>query len=127
VVIQRSLISLDRLLSVCDLIYTRDGFVTWAEVGKTLGVSRQAVQLRLRAAVEKGDVSPELVEKYQSMSARRAITAQRSGERRKELNRLELRIMLTPENYTWLQQETTDRHCTRADIINGLINKARQG
>jgi hypothetical protein len=127
VVIQRSLISLDRLLSVCDLIYTRDGFVTWAEVGKTLGVSRQAVQLRLRAAVEKGDVSPELVEKYQSLASRQASARERKTQREEAESKYRRYIRFTPENLQWLQSQSSSRSATIPDIINGLINKARQG
>ncbi len=123
--VQRSQVSLDRLLSVCDLIYARDGFVTWTEVGSTLGISRQAVQLRLRAAVEKGDLTPEAVEKYQSMASRTAAARERKEKRESDENKYRRYIRFMPENLEWLQAQSDERKVTIPDIINGLITKAR--
>lgn len=125
--VQRSQVSLDRLLSVCDLIYARDGFVTWTEVGKTLGISRQAVQLRLRAAIEKGDISPEVMEKYQSMASRTAAARERKEKRESDENKYRRYIRFMPENLEWLQAQSEERSATIPDIINGLITKARLG
>jgi hypothetical protein len=125
--VQRSNISLDRLLSLCDLIYARDGFVTWAEVGSTLGISRQAVQLRLRAAVEKGDLTPEAVEKYQSMASLTAAARERKEKNDVERSKYRRYIRFLPENLEWLQAQADERRVTIPDIINGLITKARQG
>jgi hypothetical protein len=121
----RSQVPLERLLAVCDLIYTRDGFVTWSEVGKILHISRQAVQLRLRAAVDKGDVPPELVTKYQSMAARAATNRERKEQREYSDNKHRRYMRFTPENLEWLQQQATQRSATITDIVNGLVVKAR--
>ena len=123
--VQRSQVSLDRLLSVCDLIYARDGFVTWTEVGSTLGISRQAVQLRLRAAVEKGDLTPEAVERYQSIASRQAAARERGERRIEDDHKYRRAIRFTPENLEWLQAQADERNVRFSDIINGLITKAR--
>jgi predicted ArsR family transcriptional regulator len=107
------------------LIYARDGFVTWTEVGSTLGISRQAVQLRLRAAVEKGDLTPEAVEKYQSMASRTAAARERKEKRESDENKYRRYIRFMPENLEWLQAQSDERKVTIPDIINGLITKAR--
>lgn len=119
---QRSEISLDRLLAVCDTFYAQQGYVIWKEVGDALGISRQAVQLRLRAAVEKGDIKPELVEKYQSLASRRA--AARERDRQHSLSRRY--ITYTPENLKWLQEESDRKGAQITEIVNGLITRARE-
>jgi hypothetical protein len=124
--VQRSQVSLERLLSVCDLIYARDGFVTWKEVGTTLGISRQAVQLRLRAAVEKGDVSPDLVERYQSIASRQAAARERKEKREADDSKYRMYLRFNPENLDWLRAEAKQRSVTIADLVNGLVTKARQ-
>jgi predicted transcriptional regulator len=123
--VQRSQVSLDRLLSVCDLIYARDGFVTWTEVGKTLGISRQAVQLRLRAAIEKGDLTSDAVEKYQSIASRQAVARERGEKRVEDEHKYRRSIRFTPENLEWLQAQADERKVRIPDIINGLVTKAR--
>jgi urease accessory protein UreF len=122
----RSSITLERLKEVCERFYDRDGFVKWSDVGAALGVSRQAVQLRLRAAVERGDISPETVERWQSMSSRRATTRERREQSQSEDSQLRRSIRFTPENMAWLQEECTFRKLTVPDIINGLVNVARE-
>lgn len=122
----RSAFTLERLTEVCERFYSRDGFVKWSDVGAALGVSRQAVQLRLRAAVEKGDLPPETVERWQSMSSRRATTRERREQQEKERARLSRHITFSPENLQWLQEESAFRKVTVPDIINGLINTARE-
>lgn len=121
----RSDITLDRLLAVCDTMYAQNGFVIWKEVGDALGVSRQAVQLRLRAAVERGDIKPELVEKYQSLASRRAAARERGEKVREAESKYRRYIRFLPENMEWLQSESKRRGIEVPDIINGLVTKAR--
>ena len=120
-----SAISLQQLFVTCEALYQRDGFVRWADVAKTHGVSRQAVQLRLKAAVGKGELEETTFKRWQSMSTRRTETAKRAGIKDKDRKEREIRFTLSPENHTWLKDQCTERGCTRADILNGLINKAR--
>ena len=125
--VQRSQFSLERLLAVCDLLYARDGFVTWAEVGASLGVSRQAIQLRLRAAVERGDIPPELVARYQSMASRQAASRERKERRIEAEHRYRRPVRFLPENLEWLQAQADTRKVRMSDILNGLVTKARLG
>jgi len=124
--IQRSSFSLEKLTEICERFYERDGFVKWADVGKALGVSRQAVQLRLRAAVEKGHLTPETVERWQSMTSRAAAAREREARRLEENNAGRLRIKLTPENHAWLLEQCAFRRVTSADLINGILTRERE-
>lgn len=124
--IQRSAISLERLCQVCERFYARDGFVKWSEVGDALGISRQAVQLRLRAAVTKGDIPPETVERWQSLASRAAAARERREKGWKEKNVGQFLVKLTPENHQWLQEEAAYRRVRITDIINGLVTCARE-
>jgi len=120
-----SAVPLQQLFVTCEALYQRDGFVRWIDAAKTHGISRQAVQLRFKAAIERGELDQATYDRWQSMSARRTITAKRAESREKDRSLREVRIILTPENDSWVRTQCTERGCTRADIINGLINKAR--
>jgi hypothetical protein len=120
-----SAVSLQQLFITCEALYQRDGFVRWIDVAKTHGISRQAVQLRFKAAIERGELDQATYDRWQSMSARRTTTAQRSDAKEKLRKSLIMSLSLTPENHAWLKDQCTERGCTRADILNGLINKAR--
>lgn len=118
-----------QLFDTCEKLYQLNGFVKWSDVGKVLGVSRQAVQLRLRAAQARGDLDDATYERWSSMTARAAAAREnraRSRERDRERHRHEIRFRLSPENAEWLRAESVFRKATSADIINGLINKARE-
>lgn len=117
--------SLAQLIATCEVIYQRDGFVRWVDVAKVLGVSRQAVQLRLRRAIELGQIEQSTYDRWESMSSRRTAVAQRAKEKKLDEGKRNLRVMLTQENSDWLNTECDVRNCTRADIVNGLITKAR--
>jgi predicted DNA-binding protein YlxM (UPF0122 family) len=120
----RSQVTLDELTELCERFYERDGFVKWAEVADAFGITRQAVQARLKQAVTRGRLSAETVERWQSMSARAAHTRHKEAERK--FNRsLVVEIQLSPENSKWLRTECAVRSLRSSDIINGLINKAR--
>lgn len=120
-------ITLQQLSITCEALYQRDGFVRWADVAKTHGLTRQAVQSRLRKATERGDIDEATFKRWQSMSARRTETAKRAKEKDQLESTLRVSVVLSPENVTWLKDQCTERGCTRADILNGLINKARTG
>jgi len=120
-----SAVSLQQLFVTCEALYQRDGFVRWADVAKTHGLTRQAVQSRFRKATERGELDGATFERWQSMSTRRTETAKRSEAKEKLRKSLIMSFSLTPENHAWLKDQCTERGCTRADILNGLINKAR--
>lgn len=116
------------MFEICEKLYTQHGYVKWADVGRALDVSRQAIQLRLRAAQSRGDLDDATYERWSSMTARAAATREREKaqrERTKAKRRLEVRVALSPENAEWLRLECVLRQATSADIVNGLINKAR--
>lgn len=117
-----------QMFDICERLYQLNGFVKWADVGKALGVSRQAVQLRLRAAVDRGDLPESEMERWASISSRRATAREnraRSRAHSAELERNDVKIRLSPENAEWLRQERVFRKATSADIINGLLTVAR--
>jgi predicted DNA-binding protein YlxM (UPF0122 family) len=116
--------SLQPLLQLCEEFYKRDGFVSWSDVARALDVSRQAVQGRLKQAVECGELDTETFERFRSMSSRRAAARQNEEERRNAA-KLTVQVGLTPENGAWLRAQCELRRITTTDIINGLITKAR--
>lgn len=126
VLVYVSELSLDEVCETCQRLYERDGYVKWADVGTEHGITRQAVQARLKRAVATGRLDPAQLERWQSMSSRAAASRKREEER--ELNRkLRLDVQLTVENLGWLRTECERRQSSSADVINGLINKARLG
>jgi len=111
-------IALDDLVATCEQLYEANGFVKWADVGKVHGMSRQGVLNRLQNATERGDLAPDLLDRWRSVSSRRAQSQIRE--------KLYLRILVTEENKRWLDTESVLHKASQADIINGLINRARQ-
>lgn len=118
----RTAVSLERILAVCDTYYAQQGYVVWQQVGDTVGLSRQAIQIRLRSAVEKGLITEELLDKYRSLAARRNAAAER--ERKSSLCRRYMTF--TPENVQWLQDEAERRGQQITEIVNGLVTRARE-
>lgn len=118
-------VPLQQLFGTCETLYQRDGFVRWADVAKVHGISRQSVQLRFKKAIELGELDEATYQRWESASARRTVTAKRMQERERARQARAVRITLTPENKTWLETQWTERGVTSADIINGLLNKAR--
>ena len=111
------------MFAICEKLYEQNGYVKWADVGKALGVSRQAVQLRLRAAQRRGELDDATYERWASMSARSASIREAAHARRTDQERLLLRVHLSPEAIAWLRTESVLRKVKSADIINGLIMK----
>lgn len=119
------LVPTERFLACCEDFYKRDGFVKWADVARALGVSRQAVQFRLTKLRESGELDDATFERYQSMSSRRAAS-RTNEELRRQAQKCQRTISLTPENEAWIRKECELRQVLTSDIVNGLINKARE-
>ena len=118
-------IPLEDIVKTCERLYQVDGFVKWSDVGDIFGVSRQGVLKRLQAAEQKGDLEAGTLDRWRSTSAR--IAQSKSNEQLKRENeRMQISITLTPNNRRWLNTECVARKCRPADIINGLIAKARE-
>lgn len=127
--VQRSAVPLADIFATCERFYERDGFVKWSDVGKVHGLSRQAIQLRLKLAMNKGELDLATFERWQSMSSRRTATAkqaQTAKEEYRERERRTIRTLLTQENCDWLRAECVFRKLSTADIINGLITRERE-
>lgn len=122
----RSKHTLEQILEICEKFYQQNGFVKWIDVANVLGVSRQAVQLRLSDAVSKGLIDKGTIERYQSMTSR-AAAARENRQKSREADKLRISILLTPENKLWLNTEAVLKQAHTSDLINGLINKAREG
>lgn len=114
------------LLKACEHLYQQHGYVKWADVGRALGISRQAVQLRLRALQRRGELDDATYERWSSMTARTAATRERQKaalDQKRADESLTFRLRLSPENAEWLRAVCKVRSVTRADLINGLITK----
>jgi hypothetical protein len=123
----KSQVPLNQIFVSCEALYQRDGFVKWADVAKIHGLSRQAIPKRMERAIATGELDQATYDRWSSMSSRRAILAQRRTDTRHNENQKSTRLTFTEDNANWLRTECEVRQCTRADIINGLINKARTG
>lgn len=65
---QRSLFSLEDLVRECeDTLFTL-GFISHKTVAERLGVTRQAIQHRLRRAHERGELTDEQFQRYSATS-----------------------------------------------------------
>lgn len=114
------------ILKTCEHLYQQHGYVKWADVGRAHGISRQAVQLRLRALQRRGELDDATYERWSSMTARAAATRERqkaSLDQKRADESLTIRLRLSPENAEWLRAVCKVRSVTRADLINGLITK----
>jgi hypothetical protein len=123
--VYQSKIKLEEISEVCERFYQRDGFVKWSDVASVFGISRQAVQNRLRTAVEKGDLPADTVARWQSVSSRLAASRERREQAREDA-KLTIQVTLTSENLKWLRTECGVRGLRSSDVVNGLINKQRQ-
>lgn len=121
----RSLVTYEQVFRCCEDFYARDGFVKWADVARSLGISRQGVMHRLTKALETGVLDHATYEKWQSMSSRRAKARQNRADHYDALRR-KVQLLFTPENYAWIRHQTELRQITATDIVNGLINRARE-
>lgn len=115
---------LEELVAVFERLYERSGFVKWAEVAELTGLSQSNVSKRIQTAVRRGDLPPETVERWRSLTARRRITAENAkAKNRRALGRIE--ITLTPDNFEFVKQQCTKHSGNMTEIVNGIINAAR--
>lgn len=121
----RSLATLQDVIDVCETLYARDGFVKWAEVADAFNVSRQAIHARLKAAITKGDLDEATFDRWRSVSSRRA-QSKVNRELKRQRDRCNLSVTLTPENVAWVRTECLARRLTSSDLLNGLVTKARE-
>lgn len=121
----RSLVTDEQVFRSCEDFYKRDGFVKWADVARSLGISRQGVMHRLDKALKTGALDQATYVKWQSMSSRRAKARQNREDHYDALRR-KVHLLFTPENYAWIRYQAELRQITASDIVNGLLNRARE-
>lgn len=114
------------LIELAEAHYTRQGFVKWSDLASVLGLSRQRILQLMQQAVCLGYITAADLDRYRSEAARRA--AARTNETvRRDLEKLKIRVVLTPENYQWLTATHADSASgiTTGDLINTAITHFR--
>lgn len=106
--------------------YDRQGFVKWSDLASELGVSRQRILQMLQAAIGFGHITSDDLERYRSVASRSKL-ARQNTEMRRDLERLRIRLTLTPENHEWLVATcgASDNGTTRNDLINTALTHYR--
>ena len=114
------------LIERCERHYARQGFVKWTDLATELGVSRQLILQKLQRAVCRGLVTPADLDRYRSTAARTRLGRTNEGIRRAN-DRFRAQVTLTSDNHQWLHAQVQSRPgVTTADLINGLITRARE-
>ena len=103
--------TIEQLLTECESTLSTLGFCSYAEVSRKLGVSRQAIQKRLQTAAQRGDISPETVERYRYMGT--TLT--------KRFN-----TSLTPENHEFIRALADQLEVPPAYILHAAVSRYRQ-
>lgn len=103
-------VTLEQLVAECEKLLNELGFCNYAEVARRLDVSRQTVHKRLRDAVKRGEISPEVVERYR-------YTATLLTKR--------FNTSLTPENYDFIKILADQLEVPPAYILDAAVNRYR--
>jgi AraC-like DNA-binding protein len=87
-----------------------------------LGLSRQRILQLMQQAVGLGYITSDDLDRYRSEAARR-MAARTNRELRRDLERLKLQVVLTPDNLSWLDAAlaAAPYGITRSDLINTAI------
>ena len=114
------------LLERCERHYATQGFVKWSDLATELGTSRQLILQKLQRAVCRGLISPADLDRYRSTAARTRLGRTNEDIRRAN-DRLRVQVTLTADNHQWLRTQVQSRPgVTTADLINGLLTRARE-
>lgn len=114
------------LIERCERHYAAQGFVKWTDLATELGVSRQLILQKLQRAVCHGLVSPADLDRFRSTAARTRLGRTNEDIRRAN-DRFRVQLTLTSDNHQWLRAQVESRPgVTTADLINGLITRARE-
>jgi AraC-like DNA-binding protein len=110
------------LITLAEAHYSRQGFVKWSALATELGLSRQRILQLLQQAVGLGYITSDDLDRYRSEAARR-MAARTNRELRRDLERLKLQVVLTPDNLSWLDAAlaAAPYGITRSDLINTAI------
>jgi len=115
-----------KLIERAEAHYSRQGFVKWTDLATELGLSRQRILQLLQQAVGLGYITSDDLDRYRSEAARR-MAARTNRELRRDLERLKLQLVLTPDNLRWLDSAhaAAPHGATRSDLINIAITHYR--
>lgn len=115
-----------QLLELAEAHYSRQGFVKWTDLATELGLSRQRILQLLQQAVGLGYITSDDLDRYRSEAARR-MASRTNRELRRDLERLKLQLVLTPDNLRWLDvaHAAAPHGATRSDLINTAITHYR--
>lgn len=106
----RSLHSLDDVIRACDNCYRTYGFVNYAQVGRALGLTRQAIQLRIKTAHQRGQISDATLERFRQSSSAPTVT---------------MEIQVSPETRDYLRDLAERLGLRISTIVEGAITKYR--
>jgi AraC-like DNA-binding protein len=115
-----------QLIALAEAHYSRQGFVKWSDLATELGLSRQRILQLLQQAVGLGYITSDDLDRYRSEAARR-MASRTNRELRRDLERLKLQLVLTPDNLRWLDSAhaAAPHGATRSDLINIAITHYR--
>ena len=102
--------TVEKLITECESTLSELGFCSYAEVARRLGVSRQAVQKRLQAAILRDEISPEIVERYR-------FTGTSLSKR--------FNTSLSPENFDFIKTLAGQLEVAPAYILHVAVTRYR--
>lgn len=110
--LQRSKYTLDDILQACHDFNSTFGFVNYAEIGRRLGLSRQAVHLRLKDAKAKG-----LLDEYTHGRFLRPGTRS---------DRVDLHLKVAPETRDFLNSLSDQLDVRIATLVDSAVALYRE-
>ena len=103
-------VTLEQLVAECEKLLNELGFCNYAEVARRLDVSRQTVHKRLRDATKRGEISPEVVERYRYTE---------------KLLTKRFHTSLTPENFDFIKVIAEQLDVPPAYVFDAAISRYR--
>jgi len=105
-----SKVSVEQIVAESEKLLNEVGICNYAEVARRLNVSRQTVHKRLQVAAQRGEISPEVVERYRYTGT--SLT--------KRFN-----TSLTPENFDFIKALADQLEVPPAYILHAAVNRYR--
>ena len=105
-----SKVTVEQIVAESEKLLNEVGICNYAEVARRLNVSRQTIQKRLQVAAQRGEISPETVERYRYMGT--TLT--------KRFN-----TSLTPENFDFIKALADQLEVPPAYILHAAVNRYR--
>lgn len=114
------------LIALAEAHYARQGFVKWTDLATELGLSRQRILQLMQQAVCLGHLTEDDLDRYRSEAARR-MAARTNATLRRDLEKLKIHLVLTPDNHQWLTAAyaAAPHGTTTGDLINAALTHFR--